>query len=331
MIASDDSVEAEKRRTCNKSISVHRAFVYSACAPGFGETYAGSRIRGFLTAASFLFFFSWFTWTSIDILANILDLFLATLEGTKTSALPDLPVHHLIIALLGSYTIWLWAILSSVDLAMKQRRKSNDPPQASVPWGVALSWFCPGSGQLYTDSRRLGYIVFCGYLAGILLTVPPYMNVFQTISSLAKKGHLSANNPYEIVDLINEHLMKVNYSFGSLFQMIFKYFAIASTVEALKHRYLDAGAKWMKSSVIYGAVLLGTGWLCPGSGQLLQGRNNAGWVFFVAYLSSVLFIGLTLGADFMTIGRAETLSWISTLVQWAAMIEAALWMIKHEK
>jgi hypothetical protein len=329
MIESDDTVETKEGRANKKSISVHRAFVYGACAPGFGEIYAGSRIRGFLTAASFIFFFAWFTWISIDIVADILDLFLASLKGIKTSALPDLPIHHLIIALVGSYYLWLWAMISSVDLAMEQWRKSNEPPQASILWGVAISWLCPGSGQIYTDSRRLGYMVFGGYLVGILLTVPPYIHVFQTISLLIKKGQLSANNPYELVDMINGHLIKVNYSFGNLFQMIFKYFAIASTVTALKHRSLDAGAKWMKTSVTYGALLFGIGWLCPGSGQLLQGRDHAGWLFFIAYVSSVLLTGLALGADFITPKGADTLSWISVFIQWGAMIEALFW-IKRE-
>jgi hypothetical protein len=221
-------------------------------------------------------------------------------------------------------------MIASVDSGMEQRRKSNQPPQANVLWGVAISWFCSGSGQIYTDSRRLGYIIFGGYIVGLLLTVPLYMHVFQTISLLAKKGQLSANNPYELVDIINRHLAKVNFSFGNLFQMIVRYFAIASTVTALKHRYLDAEAIWMKSSVAYGTALFGIGWLCPGSGQLIQGRDYIGWFFFVGYVSSVLLTGLAFGADFITARGADTLSWLSVLIQWGAMIEAPFWMIKRE-
>ena len=36
-------------------VTVHRAFIYSACAPGWGDIYAGSRLRGY--AALFLFLF----------------------------------------------------------------------------------------------------------------------------------------------------------------------------------------------------------------------------------------------------------------------------------
>jgi TM2 domain-containing membrane protein YozV len=330
MIASHDTFETKRRRANNKSISVHRAFVYAACAPGLGEIYAGFRIRGFLTGALFIVFFTWFTWTSIDMAVGIVDLFLTNLKGIKAVAFPDLPLHYLIIAFVGSYYIWLWAMISSVDLGMEQRRKSNEPRQASILWGVAISWFCPGSGQIYTDSRRFGYILFGGYLVGILLILPPYIHMFQTISLLAKKGQLSANNPYELIDIIKEHLTKVNYSFGNLFQMIVKYSAIASTVTALKHRSLGTDVKWMKSSLAYGTALFGIGWLCPGSGQLLQGRDNTGWGFFVGYVSSVLLTGFAFGADFVTAKGADTLSWISVLIQWAAMIEAPFWMIKRE-
>jgi TM2 domain-containing membrane protein YozV len=330
MIASDHTVETKRGPANNKSISVHRAFVYGASAPGLGEIYAGFRIRGFLTAALFVLFFAWFTWASIDIVAGILDLFLATLKGIKASALANLPFPYLIIAFVGSYYIWSWAMISSVDLAVEQRRKSNEPPQASIVWGVAISWFCPGSGQIYTGSRRFGYILFGSYLIGILLILPPYMHMFRAIPLLAKKGQLSANNPYELLDIISGHLIEVNYGFGNLFQMVVKYFAIASTVTALRHRDLDADAKWMKSSVAYGTALFGIGWLCPGSGQLLQGRDNTGWVFFVGYFSSVVLTGLAFGAGFITAKGADTLSWISMLIQWAAMIEAPFWMIKRQ-
>jgi hypothetical protein len=330
MIESDDTAETKRGRVNNKSISVHRAFAYGACAPGLGEIYAGSKIRGSLTASLFIFLSACFIWTSIDIVAWILDLFLKTLKGIKPPVLADLPFHYLIVSFLGTYYIWLWAMISSVDLAMERRRKGNEPSQANMVWGVAISWFCPGSGQVYTGFRRLGYMLFVGYLLGILSTLPVYVHIFHHISLLAKKGQLSTNNLYELVDMINGYVAKVNYSFGNLFQMLVKYFAIANTVKALKHRILHADAKWMKSSVTYGAALLGIGWLCPGSGQLLQGRDHTGWYFFVGYVSSVLLTGLALGAHFITAKGADTLSWICVLIQWAAMIEAPFWMIKHE-
>lgn len=330
MIASDDTAETKGGRVNNKTISVHRAFACGASAPGLGEIYAGSKIRGFLTASFFIIFLAWFTWTSIDIVACTLEIFFNTLKGIKPLPLPELSFHYLIISFVGMYSMWSWAMISSVDLAVERRRRGKEPPQASIVWGVAISWLCPGAGQVYTGSRWLGYIVFVGYLLGILCILPAYVHMFHNISLLVKKGHLSVNNPYEALDIIKAHLSKVNYSFGNLFQMMVKYFAIANTVTALKHGTLDTDAKWMKSSIAYGAALFGIGWLCPGSGQLLQGRNNTGWYLLAGYVSSVILTGLAFGADFITAKGAETLSWISVLIQWGAMIEAPFWMIKHE-
>ena len=41
-------------------ISVHRAFVYSACGPGSGEIYAGARMRGAITVALIVLLAIWF-------------------------------------------------------------------------------------------------------------------------------------------------------------------------------------------------------------------------------------------------------------------------------
>jgi hypothetical protein len=71
--------------------------------------------------------------------------------------------------------------------------------------------------------------------------------------------------------------------------------------------------------------------LCPGSGQLLQKRDKAGWYFFAGYVSSIVLIGFLIKTDFISAINANTLSWISVLIQWSAMIEALFFMIKGEK
>ncbi len=330
MVASEERAETQRAGDRKKSINVHRAFVYGASAPGLGEFYAGSYIRGFITASIFISFSTWFILVFIDIIDSILGLFFNSLKGITPLALPDLPLHSLGISFVGIYYIWLWAMISSVDVAMEHHGKSNEPPQVGTLWGLVMSWFCPGSGQIYTGSRRFGYILFTGYLLGILLILPAYMHLFHSISLLAKSGQLSTDNPYALIVIIKGHMIKVNYSLGSLFQKIVRYFALSSTIVALKHGTLDTDAKWMKSSIVYGAALFGVGWLCPGSGQLLQGRDHAGWYFFAGYVSSLLLTGLLLGAGLITPKSADTLSWISVLIQWGAMIEAPFWMLRHE-
>ena len=68
----------------------------------------------------------------------------------------------------------------------------------------------------------------------------------------------------------------------------------------------------------------------PGSGQLLQKRDKAGWYFFSAYVSSMVLIGLLIKAGFISAINANTLSWVSVLIQWGAMIEALYYMIQSK-
>ena len=269
-----------------KTISVHRAFVYGAAAPGLGEIYAGSRMRGFLTLAAFISFGIWFTWVLFKIMGGIAGSMFDSLNTATPFKLPDLPFVSLGISFFGIYFIWLWAMISAVDVAVANRRENAEPPQLSTGWAVAISWFCPGSGQVYDASRRFGYILFAGYLIGILLIIPAYKQVFQSFSELAKSEQLSPNNPYALIDMVHGLLVKLDYSFGKLFQTGIKTFAIASCVSALRLGSLKNDNRWCRPSIGNGAALLGIGWLCPGAGQLLQKRFKIGWYILAGYLGS---------------------------------------------
>jgi len=330
VIESNDTHKTVKEPDNKNSVSVHRAFIYGASAPGLGEIYAGSRIRGFITAGLFLFFLVWFNWMVIDIMVRIMDLLFQGLNQSRSSVLSDLPIFSLGISFLGMYYIWLWAMISSVDVAVKHRQKNENSPQASVPWGVAMSWFCPGSGQIYTGYRQFGYILFAGNFLGILLIIPAYSQLFQSISLLVKTEQLSASNPYALINIIREHLIILDYSFGNLIQVTVRYFAIAGTISGLMHGFLHSDDKWIKPSAPYGIGLFAAGWLCPGSGQLLQKRDKAGWYFFAGYIGSILLIGLLIKTSFVSAINADTLAWISVLIQWGAMIEALFCMIRYK-
>jgi len=330
VIASNDTHRTRKEPDNKNSVSVHRAFIYGASVPGFGEIYAGSRIRGFITAGVFIFFLVWFNWMIIDIIVRIVDLLFQRLNQTGESVLSDLPIFSLGISFLGMYYIWLWAMISSVDVAVKHRQENESSPQESVAWGVAMSWFCPGAGQMYTGYRQFGYILFAGNILGILLIIPAYMQLFTSISLLVKNQQLSASNPYALINIIREHLIILDYSFGNLAQKTVRYFAIAGTISGLMHGSLHSD-KWTEPSAAYGIGLFAAGWLCPGSGQLLQKRDKAGWYFFAGYVSSIVLIGLLIKTGFISAINANTLSWISVLIQWSAMIEALFCMIKGEK
>lgn len=330
MIVSKDTHKSWKGQNNKNSVSVHRAFIYGASAPGFGEIYAGSRIRGFITAGVFIIFLVWFNWIVIDIMVQMVDLLFSRLNQNRGSVLSDLPIFSLGISFLGMYYVWLWAMMSSVDVAVKHRSRSETSPQKSVPWGVAMSWFCPGAGQIYSGYRQLGYILFAGNLLGILLIIPAYTQLFTSISLLVKNQQLSAPNPYALINIVREHLIILDYSFGNLAQKTVRYFAIAFTISDLMHVSLQSDNKWTKPSAAYGIGLFAAGWLCPGSGQLLQKRDGAGWYFFGGYVSSIVLIGLLIKTGFISAINANTLSWISILIQWGGMIEALYYMIQSK-
>jgi hypothetical protein len=316
------------RRKDTESISVHRAFIYSACAPGLGEIYAGGRLRGWLTVSLFIFFVGWFGWTAVDIVGDIVGRVFDAFNGISPSVSPKLPFLSLGISFFGIYGIWLWALISSVDVAIEGQRKNANPPPASVAWAAAISWFCPGAGQVYAFSRRFGYSLFFGFILGILLMVPAYTQFFQSTSAMVKSGQLSPLNPHAFIDVIHGLVTKLDYSFGKLFQTCVKNFAFAGTLAALRQGALKDDDRWSQPSVGYAAALFGIGWLCPGAAQILQKRARIGWLLLAGYLGSKVLIGFLLGHTFITVQRADTLAWISLMFQWGAMIEAPFWMVK---
>ena len=250
------------------------------------------------------------------------------LNGMEPVALPDLPFVSLGVSFLGIYYLWLWSLIAAVDAAASHRPTYAGPPQASVAWAVTMAWFCPGSGQVYTAERRLGYLLFAAYLLGILLTIPAYRQLFRDFSGMLNGGQLSPNNPYAVIDAVHGLIARIDYSFGKLIQISVRYYALAATLAALRQRPLKTDIRWTAPSAIYGAALLGLGWLCPGSGQLLQGRNKIGWYLLAGYLGSKLLTGFLLGMDLITVSITDSLAWVPLAIQWAAMLEAPIRMMK---
>jgi TM2 domain-containing membrane protein YozV len=326
MSSPEETAKTPQASAAEGAVSVHRAFVYGACGPGFGEIYAGARLRGYATLLLFLFFTVWFTWLLVGVMRIFVNRIFDSLSGTAPFVLPQISFAAVAISFFGIYFTWLWAMFSAVEAAVSRRRTEGLAAQAGVGWAAAIAWFCPGAGQVYTEERRFGLILFGVYLLGILLIVPAYLQMFQSLSELAKSGQLSTHDPFAVIRIVHELVTRVNYSFGKLFQDAIKYFSVAGTMAALRQGPLQTDTSWLKPSMAYGAGLVGLGWLCPGSGQLLQGRSRLGWIFFGAYFGSKLLIGLLLGQNLITVANADALAWIYVIMQWAAMAEAPLAM-----
>jgi TM2 domain-containing membrane protein YozV len=194
MILPDDKNTGGRFTPAAKSISVHRAFVYGASAPGLGEFYAGSRLRGLVTAALFLFTTVWFARALFIIFSRIMDRIFDSLNGAAPFVMPDVPYISAAISFFAIYFIWLWAMIAAIDSATAHRRSSGEPPQASIAWAVAAAWFCPGAGHVYAGTKRYGYLLFAAYLLAILAVVPAYQQLFDGISQLAGSGELTPND-----------------------------------------------------------------------------------------------------------------------------------------
>jgi TM2 domain-containing membrane protein YozV len=331
MIRSGDKNIGELSSPPAKSISAHRALLYSASAPGLGEFYAGCRLRGLVTAALFIFATVWFTRTLFVILSEIMGRIFDSFNGAAPFVLPDVPFVSAGISFFALYFIWLWAMIGAIDAATEQRRRYGEPPQASVGWAVAAAWFCPGSGHVYAGSRRYGYLLFAAYLLTILAVVPAYMQLFHEISRLAGSGELTPNNPYTVIDMVHGLVARLEHSFGKLLHASVRYFAIAGTIGALRQRLPETDTRWSKPSAGYGAALVGIGWLCPGAGQLLQKREMLGWYVLAGYIGSNFLTGFLLRHNFIAVPTADLLDWLSIAIKWGAMAEALFWMIKKGK
>jgi hypothetical protein len=331
MTPSDEKNTSELSSSAVQPISVHRAFIYSASAPGLGEFYAGSRLRGLATAALFIFFSVWLARMLFVILRAMVSQIFDSLSGTAPSVMPQVPFFTMGVCFFGLYFIWLWAMISAVDVATEKRQRSGGAPQANVAWAVAVSWFCPGCGQVYTGSRRYGYLLFAAYLLGLLAMVPTYTQLFHSLSDLAGSGELSPNNPLAVIDIVHKLVARVNLSFGKLCQAAVKYIAIAGTLVALRQGLLEADTRWSKPSAAYGTALFGLGWLCPGSGQILQKRFTLGWYLLGGYIGSTFLVGFLLQLDLITVPTADLLGWLPVAIKLSAMVEAPLWMLKKGK
>jgi len=331
MTPSADKNTSELSSSAAQPISVHRAFVYSASAPGLGEFYAGSRIRGLVTAALFLFFTVGLARMLFVILSAMVSQIFGSLTGTAPSVMPQVPFFSMGVYFFGLYFIWLWAMISAVDVATEQRQRNGGPPQASVAWAAAISWLCPGAGQVYTGSRRYGYLLFAAYLLGLLAMVPVYIQLFHSLSDLVGSGQLTPHNPLAVIDIVHRLMARVDLSFGKLCQASVKYVAIAGTLVALRQGLLEADTRWSRPSAAYGAALFGLGWLCPGSGQILQQRFRLGWYFLAGYIGTTVAVSVLLHLDFITVPTADLLGWLPVAIKLSAMVAAPLWMLKDGK
>lgn len=307
-------------------ISAHRAFTYSACAPGAGHVYAGFRLWGTTLMVLSIGFSGWLIWILTAWLATAADSLFGHMYNTGKATIPHMPVVSIGAAVLILILLWYGALISAVDVTVRARRRHGSPTQANVAWALAMSWLCPGTGQVYTGQRNSGLILFMGYITGMLFMVLAYRNLYNGLSAIVSAGQLGTGNVLDTVRRLHILLRKVDFSVGALLQHAVKWYAIANTMETLRLGPLQSDTHWSTRSLRYGLALFGIGWLSPGAGQLLQGRNRSGWLFLAGYVTSKIAIGLLAGRGVISVPAADHLEWLSVIIQWAAALEAPVAM-----
>ncbi len=306
---------------------VHWAFLYSLGMPGLGEYLLGARVRGILTMALVLGCLAWSCWALADLVNSLFDLRTPSFSTFVQLALS-----------LGCILfIWLWGMLAAVDVAIQRglRRENEYSPF----WAVLMSWFCPGTGQLYTGARAFGFGLFACYLVATFFLFPAYKLMLDSLRSMLSSGTLQAS-PVQAVMLIHEVVFRLDYGVAKLSVMTIESVSMLLAAAALqpvwyghfrqaKQRRLLRGpdgrplserelpfAQRTEARVL---CILALGWLCPGSGQLLLKQRIAGWSLFCLYLFGKIGIGVLLTTHTIGYETAQSWTWIPAITRLVSM------------
>ena len=298
-------------------ISAHRAFLYSAALPGWGEKYAGAFGRASLTGAFLCLFLLLFFYAFFAFLSNIAKVFTSFGKGvgprqmTEAAALMQGSVLYVIVAIFGIYFVWLWALISSVEVSRKRRIDDGGEPQNHPLWAMTMSYFCPGSGHVYIGETSWGYCLFGACLVASILIAPSGLEFMEKVKVLYNKGA----NTQEIM----AEAAILTFGMGTLIGLVVQYLAITETAKALNKRFTEL---FKKKSPFRLFLLALVNYCCPGAAHVLVERTTLGFQILYTYLALRLTIGLLMGIDMITPAQAQLAAWFSTIVQWAAVVEA---------
>ncbi len=303
--------------------SAHRAFLYSMAMPGWGEKYAGALRRAsitgmLLTFCIFLLFYSFF-----DFFAGVANVLTSVAKGisanklTQRASSVQSSVVVLLIAIVGIYFVWLWGIISSVEMSRAKRIADGGKAQKHPIWPLVMSYFCPGSGHIYMGDNSWGYCLFALAILGILLIVPSGLEFMEHVQALGAKGM----GPKAMLLEARNLQALLTFGIGTLIGLAIQGLAIAETA-ALVHKHFDSHFPHKRPLRWFTQVLIN--YFCPGAGHIISGRVLFGFKVVYAYIGSHLLIGLLLGMEFISPAQANDFAWLPTLLRWAAVVEAPL-------
>ena len=291
----------------DRPVSVYRAFFYSAGLPGAGEWYAGRRLAGALTCGAALGLLAAFTVYSVIAVGDLMQHAETGLQTGRLALERSIPILAAGASLFGFYLAWLWGMTAAVEAAAARRRADGLPIQRSAAWGAFMSWVCPGCGQVFTGKSLYGYAILAGYVTAGVFVALAYKQLAASLLDMLRQGSLEPLSRLEALRLVQAKLLILDHGFAQWLRRAVAGLAVAETALALSPSWVDdcappgsGPAPWHRTRPARAAGLLGLGWLCPGAGQILQGRPSIGWIFFVAWFAVQALLGILLwngGAD----------------------------------
>ena len=301
-------------------ISTHRAFLYSLAFPGWGEKYAGAFSRSSLTGALLFFFVILLFYSFYDFFSGVATVFTSAAKGVNARQMTDKAnsvqssVIYLIIAIFGIYFVWLWGIISSIEVGRARRLKDGLKAEESPLWAIAMNYLCPGSGHVYVGDKSWGHCLFGACLLGTLLIVPSGIEFMEQIRTLGDKGL----GPQGIIREARNLQALLTFGIGTLIGLAVQALAIAEVSSALSKQFCT---QYEKKRPVRLFLLALINYVCPGAAQILVSRETIGFQIVYTYVGVRLAIGLLLGMEIITPGQANLAAWLSTIIQWSAMVE----------
>lgn len=310
-------------------VSVHRAFVYAAMAPGFGEWYAGARIRGAAVFTAFVGVFVWGSWELAVTVGALLDLALgATVDK-------PLPLFQLGAAFFIALALWYWGMAGAVQAAVHRRQAEGDPPQVHPAWGAAMSWLCPGAGQISLGRLPMGFILLGLYVAIFPTLGPALAGLRVVIEHASGNAGQMLSRPDLAMELAQEISARIQLSFPRVAQDMVKSASIAlycATLGpipgALGAVLAEEGLRWTAALWARCLGLAVLGWICPGAPQLLQGREALGWSLLGLNLALPAVAGLLMAQGLVQPPVASHIASWATLAVLASIADSLIRMIR---
>ncbi len=318
-------------------ISVHRAFLYAASLPGLGEWYAGARRQGLATISVLLLLLTWFVWTTVLAITQAVSLVMGSIEGIGTPEL-DIPIKSLGICVVCLYALWVGSVINAVRLSAAERHVRGDCPQRSPAWAAGISIVCPGAGQAYVGSLRAGLAFALAHFLATLATIPSYVELGQGFVDATKRLQRDPSSLTQTYELLQGMQVRLNFGFAAVAQRAVSDLALCLVVARLSRvgnssnepeQHVDPStdvpkttSKSEPSRALWSLGLCVLGWLCPGSGQLLQGRASIGWALWGVYAAIAMTIASLLVLGWVSPSHADALTWAGTFLSVVAIIES---------